>query len=116
MLFEPALVFCPPVYLKKHRKALRLPSPCAFDSKPGIGNNRHPSSASPLPQLDNRRLPRKPVADLLFDQPVSGRGATETPGRDKETGQDEIVGQLTETQMLDLIRPEIPISCESQLS
>src|SRR5208282_6094527 len=100
MLFEPALVFCPPVYLKKHRKALRLPSPCAFDNKPGIGNNRHPSSASPLPQLDNCRLPGKPVADLLFGQPVSGRGATETPCSHKKAGQDEVMGQLTKTQML----------------
>jgi len=70
MLLEPALVFCPPVYLKEHRKPLRRAFPHPLDQKPGIGNNRHTSNASPFSQLDNCRLPGKPVADPLFSQPI----------------------------------------------
>src|SRR5271165_3536608 len=111
MLFEPALVFCPPVYLKQYGEALRLPSPCPLDQKPGIGNNRHPKSVSPLPQLDNHRLPGKPVADPLFTQPIPRGGHTKLTRSYKETGQDEVMCQLTGTQMPDLVRPEIPVSC-----
>src|SRR5271165_238012 len=118
MFFEPALVFRPPVYLKKHRKPLRLPNSnhLPFNNKPGIGNNRHPESTSPLPQLDNHRLPGKPVADPLLSQPVPRGGATEAPCSHKKAGQDEVMGQLTKTQMLNLVRPEIPVSTKSKLS